>query len=106
MTAARWQPAWPISASAPSTAATRPNTPTTCSRAASTAGASSASTSARRVLADTLGRQGGLYTRLLREDDRIEARVIGSIVSVVDSQDEPGAGARRAVVARRSTSSR
>ncbi|MBN9222246.1 MAG: mannitol dehydrogenase family protein [Mesorhizobium sp.] len=37
-------------------------------------------------LADTLGRQGGLYTRLIRENDRVEARVIGSIVRVVDSQ--------------------
>jgi fructuronate reductase len=37
-------------------------------------------------LADTLGRQGGLYTRLIRQDDRVEARVIGSIVKVVDSQ--------------------
>ncbi len=37
-------------------------------------------------LADTLGRQGGLYTRLIREDQRMEARVIGSIVKVVDSQ--------------------
>jgi fructuronate reductase len=40
-------------------------------------------------LADTLGRQGGLYTRLIREDQRIEARVIGSIVRVVDSQASP-----------------
>ena len=38
-------------------------------------------------LADTLGRQDGLYTRLIRENGRVEARVIGSIVSVVDSQD-------------------
>lgn len=37
-------------------------------------------------LADTLGRQGGLYTRLIREDQRMEARVIGSIVKVVDNQ--------------------
>jgi fructuronate reductase len=39
-------------------------------------------------LADTLGRQGGLYTRLLREGDKAEARVIGSIVSVVDSVED------------------
>jgi fructuronate reductase len=39
------------------------------------------------ALADTLGRQGGLYTRLIRENDRVEARVIGSIVKVVDSQE-------------------
>lgn len=39
------------------------------------------------ALADTLGRQGGLYTRLIRENDHVEARVIGSIVKVVDSQD-------------------
>ncbi|ESX05061.1 D-mannonate oxidoreductase [Mesorhizobium sp. LSJC265A00] len=38
-------------------------------------------------LADTLGRQGGLYTRLIRENSHIEARVIGSIVRVVDSQE-------------------
>lgn len=38
-------------------------------------------------LSDTLGRQSGLYTRLIREDNQVEARVIGSIVSVVDSQD-------------------
>jgi fructuronate reductase len=29
--------------------------------------------------------RGGLYTRLIREDQRIEARVIASIVKVVDS---------------------
>ena len=40
-------------------------------------------------LADTLGQQGGFYTRLIREDSRVEARVIGSIVSVVDSQESP-----------------
>ncbi|MBZ9797700.1 mannitol dehydrogenase family protein [Mesorhizobium sp. ES1-4] len=39
------------------------------------------------TLADTLGRQGGLYTRLIRENDHVEARVIGSIVKVVDSQE-------------------
>lgn len=39
------------------------------------------------TLADTLGRQSGLYTRLIRENSHIEARVIGSIVRVVDSQD-------------------
>ena len=38
-------------------------------------------------LGPTLGRQDGLYTRLIRRDDRVEARVIGSIVKVVDSQD-------------------
>lgn len=37
-------------------------------------------------LTETLGRQGGLYTRLIRENQRIEARVIGSIIEVVDSQ--------------------
>ena len=31
-------------------------------------------------LADTLGPQDGLYTRLIRESGRMEARVIGSIV--------------------------
>jgi fructuronate reductase len=38
-------------------------------------------------LGETLGRQEGLYTRLLREDDQVEARVIGSMVRVVDSQE-------------------
>jgi fructuronate reductase len=37
-------------------------------------------------LADMLGRQGGLYTRLIRENSHVEARVIGSIMEVVDSQ--------------------
>ena len=40
-------------------------------------------------LTDTLGNQSGLYTRLLRENSHIEARVIGSIVKVVDSQASP-----------------
>ncbi|MBN9433264.1 MAG: mannitol dehydrogenase family protein [Bosea sp.] len=39
------------------------------------------------LLGETLGMQDGLYTRLLRQDDRVEARVIGSIVSVVDSAE-------------------
>ncbi|MDX8477410.1 mannitol dehydrogenase family protein [Mesorhizobium sp. VK24D] len=39
------------------------------------------------MLAETLGRQDGLYTRLIRQNDEVEARVIGSIVRVVDSQD-------------------
>ncbi|MBZ9723684.1 mannitol dehydrogenase family protein [Mesorhizobium sp. CO1-1-11] len=39
------------------------------------------------ALTKTLGRQDGLYTRLIRENDHVEARVIGSIVKVVDSQD-------------------
>jgi fructuronate reductase len=39
------------------------------------------------TLTDTLGRQGGLYTRLIRENSHVEARVIGSIVEVVDSQE-------------------
>jgi len=39
------------------------------------------------ALVPTLGRQDGLYTRLIRENDRMEARVIGSIVEVIDSQD-------------------
>ncbi|HWJ73203.1 MAG TPA: mannitol dehydrogenase family protein [Kaistia sp.] len=38
-------------------------------------------------LTETLGRQQGLYTRLIREDQSVEARVIGSIVSVTDSQE-------------------
>ena len=39
-------------------------------------------------LGDTLGRQGGLYTRLLKRDDRVEARVVGNLVSIVDSQQD------------------
>ncbi len=39
-------------------------------------------------LADTLGRQNGLYTRLLREHERIDARVIGCILSTVDAGDD------------------
>ncbi|WFP78245.1 mannitol dehydrogenase family protein [Mesorhizobium sp. WSM4906] len=39
------------------------------------------------LLAETLGRQDGVYTRLIRQNDEVEARVIGSIVRVVDSQD-------------------
>ncbi|CDX58950.1 putative mannonate dehydrogenase [Mesorhizobium plurifarium] len=39
------------------------------------------------LLTDTLGRQSGLYTRLIRQNDEVEARVIGSIARVVDSQD-------------------
>lgn len=37
-------------------------------------------------LTETLGRQSGLYTRLIRDNSHIEARVIGSILEVVDSQ--------------------
>ena len=40
-------------------------------------------------LGDSLGKQQGLYTRLLREDSRVEARIIGSLVKVVDSQATP-----------------
>ena len=38
------------------------------------------------LLGGTLGAQGGLYTRLIREDQRVAARVIGSILGVVDSE--------------------
>jgi fructuronate reductase len=41
-------------------------------------------------LAPTLGRQGGLYTRVLRHGERSEARVVGCLLSVIDSQDDPG----------------
>ena len=41
-------------------------------------------------LAETLGQQGGLYTRLIRQDQTVEARVIGSVVQVIDSQSGPG----------------
>ncbi len=40
-------------------------------------------------LADMLGRQDGLYTRLLRDGDKVDARVIGCLLSVVDSEDSP-----------------
>ncbi len=42
-------------------------------------------------LGDGLGAQDGLYTRLCRSGDRAEPRVIGSILKVVDSQDDPAA---------------
>lgn len=38
------------------------------------------------LLGDTLGLQDGLYTRVVREGDRFDGRVIGSIVATVDSQ--------------------
>ncbi|RUW32909.1 mannitol dehydrogenase family protein [Mesorhizobium sp. M1E.F.Ca.ET.041.01.1.1] len=38
------------------------------------------------LLAETLGRQHGLYTRLIRQNDEVEARIIGSIIRVIDSQ--------------------
>jgi fructuronate reductase len=41
-------------------------------------------------LAPTLGRQGGLYTRVLRDGERSEARVIGCLKSVIDAQDAAG----------------
>lgn len=40
-------------------------------------------------LADSLGRQDGLYTRLLRDGDKVDARVIGCLKAVVDSEDSP-----------------
>jgi fructuronate reductase len=40
-------------------------------------------------LSSSLARQSGLYTRLCRENDRVEARIVGSIVATVDSQDSP-----------------
>ena len=89
MTGRRSGPAWPISASAPSTAATRPSTPTIFwSDRFDRWGVVGINIRDRR-LSDTLGRQGGLYTRLLRRTARVEARVIGSIVAVVDSQASP-----------------
>ncbi len=42
-------------------------------------------------LADTLGRQHGIYTRLLRDGDSVDARVIGCLKAVVDSQDSSDA---------------
>ena len=41
------------------------------------------------VLADSLGRQHGLYTRVLRSGDTREARVIGCLVATVDAQASP-----------------
>ena len=41
------------------------------------------------LLADTLGRQDGLYTRILRRDGNIDARVIGCVLQTVDSQESP-----------------
>lgn len=41
-------------------------------------------------LADTLGRQDGLYTRLLRNGDQVDARIVGCMIATVDSQDSAG----------------
>lgn len=41
-------------------------------------------------LSDTLGAQHGLYTRLKLDGPRAEARVIGSILTVTDSQSDAG----------------
>lgn len=46
------------------------------------------------ALAPTLGAQGGLFTRLALDGDRATARVIGSILGVVDSQAGPGPALR------------
>jgi len=37
-------------------------------------------------LADTLGRQDGIYTRLLRAGSSVEARVLGCLLAVVDAE--------------------
>ncbi|MCP4380762.1 MAG: mannitol dehydrogenase family protein, partial [Hyphomicrobiales bacterium] len=37
-------------------------------------------------LGETIGRQDGLYTRLLRDNDTVDARVIGCMLDTVDSQ--------------------
>jgi fructuronate reductase len=39
-------------------------------------------------LNETLGRQNGIYTRLLRDGDAVEARVIGCLAAVVDAQGD------------------
>ncbi|TGT36035.1 mannitol dehydrogenase family protein, partial [Mesorhizobium sp. M4B.F.Ca.ET.169.01.1.1] len=39
------------------------------------------------LLAETLGKQDGLYTRLIRQNDEVEAHIIGSIVLIVDSEE-------------------
>jgi len=41
-------------------------------------------------LAGTLARQDGLYTRLLRDGDHIDARVIGCMLATADSQADAG----------------
>ena len=41
------------------------------------------------VLAETLGRQDGLYTRVLRSGDARDARVIGCLLATVDAQASP-----------------
>lgn len=40
-------------------------------------------------LGPTLGAQSGLYTRLCRSGDAVEPRVVGSILRVVDAQQDP-----------------
>ena len=82
-------PAWPISASAPFTAPIRPNTPTTCSPAASTAGASSASTSAPLPRRHASAARTASTPASAAPATRVEARVIGSILRTVDSQAGP-----------------
>ncbi len=42
-------------------------------------------------LSETLGKQDGLYTRLLRDGEQVDARVIGCMVSTVDAQTDAGA---------------
>jgi fructuronate reductase len=41
------------------------------------------------LLAETLGRQAGLYTRVLRSGDARDARVIGCLLATVDAQASP-----------------
>ncbi len=48
-------------------------------------------------LADTLGRQDGVYTRLLRDGESVEARVLGCLLAVVDN--EPAGDAAVSVLA-------
>ena len=45
-------------------------------------------------LATTLGRQDGLFTRLLRDDRRVDARVIGCLVETIDGQESSDAALR------------
>jgi fructuronate reductase len=46
-------------------------------------------------LADTLGRQAGLYTRLLRNGRSADARVIGCMIAVIDAEKDPEPALRK-----------
>jgi fructuronate reductase len=50
-------------------------------------------------LAETLAPQGGLYTRTLKQDDRVETRLVGSLLSTLDVEDAASAESAVATLA-------